>query len=301
MNLYSGGVSSTAVGSAGDNAIFDTVTAGDVIMNDIQPGTFDDVTVGDLSISGNPAAADSVVMNNLDAEDVTLTDCGWTMEVSNMDVYSVVSNGCSAASNTWIISDSTISHSSSSSASEAFYARYSDVTIGESAFTTASSSTMIAKADTNSDIRLIDVTQNGNDCADSTGSTSNCDVDVASSSAEVWYGGTATVRTYRIALVNNVPTNVFKSGHTVTAAVVDSSTSELFEVGSHITDSTGSAVVWVITGDETGNSYEDHNLRAFGPAGQNETMVSDSWYPTSGFTIGDTIDLLLESAPVDFD
>jgi hypothetical protein len=301
MNLYPGGVSSTAVGPAGDNAIFDTVTAGDVIMNDIQPGTFDDVTVGDLSISGNPAAADSVVMNNLDAEDVTLTDCGWTMEVSNMDVYSVVSNGCSAASNTWIISDSTISHSSSSSASEAFYARYSDVTIGESAFTTASSSTMIAKADTNSDIRLIDVTQNGNDCADSTGSTSNCDVDVASSSAEVWYGGTATVRTYRIALVNNVPTNVFKSGHTVTAAVVDSSTSELFEVGSHITDSTGSAVVWVITGDETGNSYEDHNLRAFGPAGQNETMVSDSWYPTSGFTIGDTIDLLLEPAPVDFD
>ncbi len=302
MMLYPGGASSTAVGPAGDNAIFDTVTAGDVIMNDIQPGTFDDVSIGDLSMSGNPQAADSVVMNNLVASDVSLTDCGWTIEASNMAVSSVVSNGCSAASNTWVISDSTISHTSSSSAADAFYARYSDVTIGETAITTASgSTTFIAKADTNSDIRLIDVTQNGNDCADSTGSTSNCDVDVASSSGEIWYGGTATVRTYRIALVNSVPTNVFKSGHTVTAGVVDSSTSELFEVGSHVTDSTGTATVWVITGDETGNAYEDHNIRAFGPAGQNETLVSSSWYPTSGFTIGDSIDLLLEPAPVDFD
>ena len=129
----------------------------------------------------------------------------------------------------------------------------------------------------------------------------SCDVDVPSSSSEVWYGGLATVRTYRMALVGGTPTQIFKSGHSVTAAVIDSSSSELFEVGSHVTDSTGSASVWVISGDESGNTYDDHNLRAFGPAGQNETMSSDSWYPTTGFTIGSSIDLLLEPAPVDFD
>jgi FlaG/FlaF family flagellin (archaellin) len=301
MMLYPGGVQSSATGPAGDNAVFKTVTAGDMILNDIQPGTFDDVTVGDLSMSGNPAASDAVVMNNLVADDVTLTDCGWNIIANNMDVMSVVSNGCSVASNSWVISDSTFGHSSSSAASDAFYARYSDVTIGESSFTTTSNQTLIAKADTNSDIRLIAVTQNGNDCSDINGSTGNCDVDLASSSAEIWYGGTATVRTYRIALISGVSTNVFKSGHTVSASVVDSSTSELFEVGTHVTDATGSTNVWVITGDESGNAYEDHNIRAFGPAGQNEIIVSDSWYPTGGFSIGSTIDLLLEPAPVDFD
>jgi FlaG/FlaF family flagellin (archaellin) len=176
--------------------------------------------------------------------------------------------------------------------------------MGESAVTSSTAGTgsvYLAQADTNSDIRLIDVTQNGDDCADSNGATGDCDVDVPSSSSEVWYGGLATVRTYRLALVGGTPTQIFKSGHTVTAAVIDSSSSELFEVGSHVTDTAGSASVWVITGDESGNSYADHNIRAFGPAGQNETMSSDSWYPTAGFTIGSSIDLLLEPAPVDFD
>ena len=85
------------------------------------------------------------------------------------------------------------------------------------------------------------------------------------------------------------PTNVPKSGHVVSASVVDSSGSELFEVGSHITNSNGDADVWVITGDSNGATYSDHNLRAFGPAGQNETKTTDAWYISdlsSGFTIG---------------
>ena len=71
------------------------------------------------------------------------------------------------------------------------------------------------------------------------------------------------------------PTNVPKSGHVVSASVVDSSGSELFEVGSHITNSSGDAQVWVITGDSNGATYSNHNLRAYGPAGQNETKTTD--------------------------
>ena len=71
--------------------------------------------------------------------------------------------------------------------------------------------------------------------------------------------------------------------------IVDSS--ELFEVGIHLTSTAtatlGTANVWVITGNEDdGDTFTDHNIRAFGSAGQNETLTSSSWYPTTGFTIG---------------
>jgi FlaG/FlaF family flagellin (archaellin) len=307
MSFYPGGSSaSSAAGASGDNAVFDDVTGGSMMMRNLQPGTFDDVSVGDLGISGTPATSTVLNINNLDAEVVTLSGCGWNVIADSMDAERLSSNGCSAAQNTIVVSDSTITHTDSTHS--AFFARYTDLTIGETAVTstTAGSGTYLAETSTNSDIRLIEVTQDGNDCADTAGATGDCDVDVGSSTSEVWYGGLATVRTYRIALVGGNPTNIYKGGHTVTAAVVDGSSSELFEVGSHVTDTTpgttlGSTNVWVITGDESGNSYGDHNLRAFGPAGQNETMTGDSWYPTAGFTIGSSIDLLLEPAPVDFD
>jgi FlaG/FlaF family flagellin (archaellin) len=300
--LPGGSATSSAASASGDNVVFDDVTAGHMMMRNVQPGTFDDVSVGDLTVFGNPVNSDVINMNNLDADEVTISGCGWNVISDSITAESLTSNGCSAAANTIVVSGSTLSHSSTSES--AIYARYSDITMGESAVTSSTAGTgsvYLAQADTNSDIRLIDVTQNGDDCADSNGATGDCDVDVPSSSSEVWYGGLATVRTYRLALVGGTPTQIFKSGHTVTAAVIDSSSSELFEVGSHVTDTAGSASVWVITGDESGNSYADHNIRAFGPAGQNETMSSDSWYPTAGFTIGSSIDLLLEPAPVDFD
>ena len=300
--LPGGSATSSAASASGDNAIFDDVTGGSMMMRNVQPGTFTDVTVGDLTVTGNPVNSDVINMNNVDADDVIISGCGWNVIADSMSADRLSSNGCSAAANTIIVAGSTLSHSSTTES--AIYARYSDITMGESAVTSTTAGTgsvYLAQADTNSDIRLVAITQNGNDCADSSGATGDCDVDVPSSSSEVWYGGLATIRTYRMALVGGTPTQIFKSGHTVTAAVIDSSSSELFEVGSHITDTSGSASVWVITGDDSGNSYADHNLRAFGPAGQNETMSSDSWYPTSGFTIGSSVDLLLEPAPVDFD
>ena len=97
-------------------------------------------------------------------------------------------------------------------------------------------------------------------------------------------------------------TQVFKAGHNVVATVIDSNTgNELFSVGTHITDSTGIAEVWVISEDESGNTYSDHHLRAYGAAGQNTTTAASSWYPSSGFGVGDSIDLLLEPAPMAFD
>jgi hypothetical protein len=60
--------------------------------------------------------------------------------------------------------------------------------------------------------------------------------------------------------------------------------------------------------DSDGTAYEDHVVRAFGTAGQNETYPDDfpdatlasSWYPANGYTWGTHLDLLLEPAPIVF-
>jgi len=312
--FYPGGNPTTsAAGASDDNAVFDNVIAGNMAIRNLQPGTFEDVTIGTLTLSGAPTTGATVNVNNLDATDVVISGCGWNVIADSMTATSLSSNGCSAATNTIVVSGSTITHTSTS---DVIFARYSDITVGETTITTTASSGYLAQTDTNSNIRLVAVTQDGDDCADSTGATGNCDVNVAKSSGEIWYGGLATVSTHRMALVGGSSIAVYKAGHTVTASVLDSTSTEVFNVGSHITGTTslnaGSSNVWVITGDESGNLYTHHNIRAFGPAGQNETIwdtsfpaghvsnESSSWYPTDGFTIGDSIDLLLEPAPVDF-
>jgi hypothetical protein len=298
-----GGSSSTAAGPSGANAVIDTLTSGDLQMNRMHPSVFTDVSAGDVGIYGNAITTDALDLANFAVGAWQLTGCGWNVDMNAMTadlVYSSCSS--SAAPNTIVVSDSTITHTNS--VTSALYARNTKMTVGETAISSSTAGTgtiYLAKASTNAQISLIDVTQNGNDCADNSGDTSNCDWDAASS-ATIYFGGTAQATTYRMALIGGVATQVWKSGHTVSASVVDGSGSELFEVGSHITDMNGGANIWVVTGDSSGNTYSDHNLRAFGPAGQNETMYTDSWYPSSGdFNIGSSIDLLLEPAPVDFD
>ena len=177
-----------------------------------------------------------------------------------------------------IFDSGTLSHTSSTD--HAVYARNSKMTLGNIGITSSnagSSGPYLAYASSNADIRLIEVDQNTNDCADSSGATGDCDV-YTSGSAVIYYGGLAELRAYRLEAVGGVVQEVDKSGHVVSASVVNSAGAELFEVGSHITDGNGEADVWVITADSNGNTYSDHNLRAFGPAGQNETLTTDAWY-----------------------
>ena len=305
LAMTPGGSSSTAAGPSGANAVIDTLTSGDIQMNRMHPSVFTDVSAGDIGMYGNAITTDVLDMANFAIGAWQLTGCGWNvnMDAINADlVYSSCSS--SAAPNTVVVSDGTITHTNS--VTSALYARNTKMTVGETAITSTTAGTgtiYLAKASTNAQILLIDVTQDGNDCADNNGDSSNCDYEAASS-ATIWFGGTAQASTYRIALMGTPPvsTQIWKSGHTVTASVVDGSGSELFEVGSHVTDMNGAANVWVVTGDSNGNTYSDHNIRAFGPAGQNETMYTDAWYPASGdFNIGSSIDLLLEPSPVDFD
>ena len=303
LTIAPGGASSTANGPSGDNAIMDELTVGDMLIYRMQPSIMTDVTAGHIDFSGNAITTDAMIVTNLDSGRFGVAGCGWIIDVTTIDADRVYSScSSSAAPNNMIFDSGTLTHTSSTD--HAVYARNSKMTLGNIAITSsnAGNGVYLAYGSSNADIRLIEVDQNGDDCADSSGATGDCDA-YTSSSATIYYGGLATLGVFRTEVVGTAITQVPKSGHVVSASVVDGSGSELFEVGSHITDANGEADVWVITGDSNGNTYSDHNLRAFGPAGQNETLTTDTWYISdlsSGFTIGSSYDLELFPAPVDF-
>ena len=286
FSIVPGGSSSTANGPSGDTASITGLTAGDLTMSRVAP-SLNDITVGAMTVLGNAPGNDAIEGVNWDTSGISVSGCGYTLLGDNVDT-DWISGSCSnsAAPNNIILSNVDATYTGSQNA---IYARNSAITIGEGTVTMPTTTFQeMAKASTNGKIVLIGVSQDGTDCDGSSG----CDVD-SGSSGDIFFGGLATVKVFKL-LGNGAKS--YRSGHTVQATVVDAG-SGLFTVGTHKTDSTGTASAWVISGDDSGNSYTDHNLAAWGPSGQNETLVADAWYPGS-FGVGDTIELRLEPAPV---
>ena len=296
------------MGPVGDDAVMMNVESGDITMQRIHFGVFEDISAGDVSISGTTTHTETETWKNLDIGDLTINGGAWSLILENADVSRLYSFSTSATNTIVMEQGSTIDHDDSSV--DAVYGRNSEITLASVEVTSSDidgSSNYLAKASSNSDIVLIDVSYDDGtgfaDCADASGDTSSCPVDV-SSSATVWYGGLAQVSLYREALINSVVTKVYKSGHSVRTTVMDTTSSPatpLLEVGVAKTDTTGMAEAWVISGDSDGNAYGDHNIFGWGAAGQNETEVTSAWYPTGGFGFGDQIELLLQPAPINFD
>ena len=311
--LIPGGWSQTGNGPSSSSAVFDTVTAGDITMQRMHPGTFTDITAEDVSMSGSSIVTETLSMDNWDIDAFTVSGCGWSMVIDSPSFESFKSScSSSSAKNQISISDATIAHGASSA--HVIDGRNSHITLGESTVSSTSVSsgtTELAKARSGTNVVLIDVALNGNDCSDSSGDTSNCAYDVSSSSSNpsmVYFGGLANASVYRLANQGGTQVKVYKADHTITASLLDSSMNELFEIGSHTTDANGNTSVWVVVGDSDGTTYEDHVIRAFGTAGQNETYPDDypdatlasDWYPTNGYTWGTHLDMLLEPAPIVF-
>jgi len=282
-----GGTSSTAAGPYGVSATMDDVTAGDLTMTRMGPN-MNNMDLGVLTIMGNAPTTVAMRGTSWTTSGISVSGCGFTITATDV-TSDWLSGSCSnsAAPNTIVMEDYDATYSGNMNA---VYARNSAITIGDGDITMPSSYDKMAKASTNGEIVLIEVTQDGTDCTDS---SAGCDVS-SSSSGAIYFGGTATVKVYKLA--GDGVTKQYKADHTVQATVVDSGAS-LFTVGTHKTDSTGEATVWVISGNDAGDSYTYHNLAAWGPSGQNETMWNDLWAP-SGFGIGDSIELRLEPAPV---
>ena len=309
------GASSTASGAHGASAILDNVDAGALSMARTAPTMTNVDLSGALTISGNSPTTDRIYGDNVDADGVSIQGCGYTYLFTDMDLdaggaNSYVSSSCSSsnAPNSITIDGGTIA-TASSGADNVIYARNSKVTLGSVAITgmTAMGSN-VAKASSNGIISLIGVTWNGDDCADADGWTgaSDCWVQISSSSGQIFFGGTASVKVYKWNDAAGV--RDYKSGHIVNAEVVDGSGSPLFIVGRHITDGGGEVDAWVLSESLSGSglsstNYIAHNLFGYGPAGVNETFITDPWYPTVAtvptFGVGDSIELELFPAPVD--
>ena len=316
------GASSPAIGDTGW-AMDDISADGGLTMARTQPSTMDNLDLGGaLQLSGTAPSTDGVNGNSISAAGLTINGCGWLIDLRSVslgdgsaDAWVSANCASTSSSNVVTIADGTIAGDSTND--NFVYARNSVLTIAEMAITGQTNwGANLASAGTNGDIRLIDVNFQTNDCLDSSDSadTSVCWVEVQSSTAKVYFGGGATVSVYR----SGSSGNAFQANHAVSTAVHDSTGTELFEVGTSQTDSSGAATVWLITDlyerDSGGNtvfstSYVDHTIRASGGAGQNVTTPSDPWY-VAGFNldypgdlpleVGESISLQLEAFPMDF-
>ena len=133
------------------------------------PGTFDQITAGDVKLSGNSPATDQVRLRSVNADSIMVDGCGWNVGVQTFSAEDVSSScSSSAAPNTLVVRDGSLSHADSTT--NAVYARNSHVTLGVVDITSSDISSTngnyVAKASTNADIVLIDVDYNNVDCSD---------------------------------------------------------------------------------------------------------------------------------------
>lgn len=312
------GTSSQALGASGSNAVLDNVVAGNIYIHRTAPGTFTDVVTSgtiwlqdssfaqSITISGAEAPVALIVLDVAGGSDVTITDSnvgrfvsyaatgGNTVELFNVDLCPLVNN-------------------------EAMYLLRSTVTMIENdmsnCFTPSPGVNAYYNIGGNSRLNLIASTfddgSGAKDCADATGNTGNCYYSVASGS-DVYFGGYANALAYRSAAAGTV--QIPQQDVTVRAQTLDSTGNVVAQIGSAITDSSGSSSkVIVLTGRlSDGAVFTQHNVLASGSAGVGQMEPGDQVDFENGvaqpagsvfstYTIGSYVDIMLLAPPVVFD
>ena len=307
LAIAPGGSMSTANGAYGDDATMEDVDAGALTMARTAPDMRNVDLSGVLTVSGTSPTTDSQDGRNVDAAGVNFIGCGYSYHFTDMDVGdgsadAYISSSCSSsnAPNTLVVDGGTIATDTSSN--NIIYARNSKITVGEVDITGMTSmGNYVAKSSSNGVISLVDVTWDGDDCADSSGwaGMSVCWVQISSSSGQMYFGGLAEARVFKSVNISGNITKVWKADHTVTATLVDSGGAVVTGIGKHLTNGTGHANVWVLNTGLSGSSltstsFTNHNVVAFGAAGMNE---SDN----IAYGVGDSVEFELFPAPIDFD
>jgi len=228
--ILPGGSSQTGNGPSGANAIIDTLTTDDLTIARIHPSVFTDITAGDVSLTGNTITSDRIVAENLDIGAFTITGCGWNLVMNSPSLDRFKSSAsCSTSKNTVTLDSPTFTHTSTTES--VIDGRNSFITVGESSISSSTissaNSVFVARARAGTDIVLIAVDVNGDDCADADGDTGLCEYDVTSSTSNpsmIYFGGLASARVYR----DQGGTPVWKANHVVTATLFDDNDNELF-------------------------------------------------------------------------
>jgi len=289
---------STSSGPVGDNAMIDVLTAGGLNVQRTLPSLANiDLGTGDLVFSGNSPSSDRTKISDLDAGGISVAGCSYNLMFTNLDISDTsdtgyLSSDCSssAAQNTIFVDGGTMA--SGQSANNIIYARNSKVTLGGVDITGMTAlGNNVAKASTNGRITLIDISWNGDDCADASGDTGDCWYKVSSSTGSIWLGGIGSATTFK----EKAGARTLKPGTSVSSSVLDSAGAPVFMVGSQVTGSNGVADAWTISAfcDTTGCSSHDYGtyFDASGPAGINSTA-------NLTFGVGDEIFLRLSQPPI---
>ena len=223
-------------------------------------------------MSGSSIVSETVDMANFDIDSFTVAGCGWSMIMDGPSLESFKSTcSSSSAKNSISIADADFAHGSVPD--HVIDGRNSHITVGESISPGSS-----IRSGTTKSPRLEPVPTW---CSSMLTSTATLIRTPAETPATVPTMSPRPAATRRWCTSVGSPTcrctdwlkstKVYKQDHVVSATLLDSSLNELFEVGSHMTDADGNTSVWVVVEDSDGTAYEDHIVRAFGTAGQNET------------------------------
>ena len=207
----------------------------------MQPSIFADVTSGHVDFSGNAITTDAMVVTNLDSGRFGVAGCGWIIDATTFDsdrLYS--SRSSSAAPNTMIFDSGSLTHTSNSD--HAVYARNSKMTLGNVAITGSNAGNGVYLSYGAPTLTSVSSKSTRTVTTVLIRTVLQVTVTFTPGSAVTYYGGLAELRAYRLELVNGQIQEVDKSGHVVSASVVNSAGSELFEVGSHVTDANGEAM-----------------------------------------------------------
>ena len=311
-------------GASGANAVFDTVTAGNLYVHRTAPSTFKDVTAtGSIWFQEVGIHSQLIEVEGANAgHELVVLGAGSNMKFADSNFGAFISISQTGTKNTMELTSVDLQPSVGA---QALYSYRSDVTMIESDISSSTDSTASSdsflKVDVGSKLYLIASTYDDGsgalDCADASGATGDCDIQFASGTgpawaSEIYYGGYANALAYRSAGGGTV--QITQQDVTIRTKTLDSSGNMVAEVGSALTDSTGqTAKVIVLTQRHSdGTVFDSHSVSASGSAGVGLLEPGDDLAFVNGvaqapgttfttYTIGSFVDIKLLAPPVVFD
>ena len=325
------GSSGTTAGATGTDASFDNVDVPSLFMHRTFPATFNDITTAnELTFYGMATFAQTVELTGASVigGELGVDGCGSNVNVIGATLGGLWSNCPFGNKNVMEVSDTTIIHDNPGSS--AIYLSLTKITLIELDVQSSvidGTSSWYSYVDSGSEMYLVSSTYTDTanaasavDCADSNGKTNNCAINfnsgVGQYASEVFYGGYANALAYRLGIVNGqAAQQILQSGVTITTQTLDPLGSVVAEVGSSITGTSPlgkTSKVVVITGNQGGDIFTEHIVRASGAAGIGDVkpgdLISfiDEVPQTPGttfgdYTIGSNVDIRLIAPPVTFD
>ena len=331
FNIMPFGSGGTTAGATGSDGSIDGLTVPNLYMHRTFPSTMKDVTTtGVLNFYGLSTFSQTIEMTGTSSigDEVGIDGCGSKVSITGGDIGGLWSSCTFGTKNVVELTDTTIMHDKpGSSAITLSLTKATLIEVDVQSSVIDGTSSWYSFVNSGSELYLISSTYTdvgssaaAVDCADNTGSTGLCSINFNSGAgqyaSEVYYGGYANALAYRLGIVNGVPAQqILQSDVTITTQTLDSTGSVIAEVGSTITGTNPmgkTSKVVVLTGNQGGDIFTEHIVRAAGAAGIGDVKPGDLITFVDGapqtagtvfgdYNIGSYVDIRLIAPPVTFD